>query len=93
MGPLDAFWHLLNLFAVPLGVGAGVALAAKLLWRRELVGVRLARLAVFGCAAAALATLGGLIWFGRDGRMATYGATVAGCAVAVWWAAFGPGRR
>jgi hypothetical protein len=93
MGLLDALWHLLNLFAAPLGVGVIAAVAAKLLWRRELAGVPLRRLAALGCGAAAVATLGGLIWFGRDGRIGTYVALVVACALALWWAGFGPGRR
>lgn len=89
MSPLDALWHLLNLFAPALGVGVVASAATKLLWRRELAGVSLVHLVVWACAAGALVTLAGLAVFGRDGRMATYGAMVAGCALALWWAAFG----
>jgi hypothetical protein len=89
MGPLDALWHLLNLFAPALGVGLIASVATKLLWRRELAGVSLRRLVAWACAAGALITIVGLVIFGRDGRMATYGAMLAGCALALWWAAFG----
>jgi hypothetical protein len=89
MGPLDALWHLLNLFGPALGVGFVASAATKLLWRRELAGVSLKRLVAWACTAGALVTVAGLVVFGRDGRMATYGAMVAGCALALWWAAFG----
>jgi hypothetical protein len=92
MGPIDAFWHLANLFVPPLGLGALAALLAKLLWRRELSAIPWARLAWPACAVCAVVTLTGLIVSGHDGRMATYGAMVAACAITLWWRGFGPGR-
>ena len=91
MGPLDALWHLTNLFLPALGLGSLAAALAKLLWRRELAGVRWRRLAAPAVVAGALVTLAGLVLFGRDGKMATYGAMVAACAVTLWWRGFGPG--
>jgi hypothetical protein len=93
MGPLDALWHLANLFLPALALGVLSAALAKLLWRRELAGVRWRRLAVPACAAGVLVTLAGLLLFGRDGRMATYAAMVVACALTLWWRSFGPGRR
>ena len=93
MGPLDAFWHLLNFFVPALGVGTLGALGAKLAWRAELRGCSWARLARWATLAGAAALLAGLALFGRDGRMATYGLLVCASAVALWWAGFGPGRR
>jgi hypothetical protein len=92
MGPLDAFWHLANLFVPALALGTLTAALAKLLWRRELAAVRWRRLAGAACAAGALVTLAGLVVLGRDGKMATYGAMVVACAVTLWWRGFGPGR-
>jgi hypothetical protein len=92
MGPLDAFWHVTNLFLPALGLGALAAGLAKLLWRRELAAVPYKRLAVPACAATAAVVLAGLVLLGRDGKMATYGAMVAACAVTLWWRGFGPGR-
>ena len=92
MGPLDAFGHVVNLFVPALLLGALAAALAKAAWRRELSGVAWHRLAAPACAAAAATTLAGLIVFGRDGRMATYGAMTAACAITLWWQAFGPGR-
>ena len=93
MGPLDAAWHLLNFFVPAVGVGLLAAAAAKLLWRRELRSVTWRRLAAWAVGAGALTLLAGLVLFGRDGRMATYGALIVTSALALWWAGFGPGRR
>jgi hypothetical protein len=93
MAPIDAVWHLVNFFGAALGVGVISAVLAKLLWRRELSGVPLARLAAWSCTAGAVVSLAGLAFYGRDGRMATYGAMTLACALALWWCGFGPGRR
>jgi hypothetical protein len=90
---LDAINHLLNFFAPALAVAALAASAAKLLWRSELSAVSWYRLAGWGAAASAAATLLGLAFFGRDGRMATYGTMLFANAAALWWAGFGPARR
>ncbi len=93
MGPLDALVHVINLF-VPAALLAGLAAAgAKLLWRRELASVAWVRLAGPAAAVCAGVTVVGLVWSGRDGRMATYGAMVVACALTLWWQGFGPGRR
>ena len=85
---LDALNHLLNLFGPTLGVGLLASALAKLLWRRRLATVPWHRLARWACAAGAVVTIGGLVAGGRDGRMATYAALVAGSAVALWWVGF-----
>jgi hypothetical protein len=88
MAPLDALWHLLNLFLPALGTGLLAAGGAKLLWRRELAAVRWRALAVAAVAGGALVTVAGLVVFGRDGRMATYGAMVLVIALTLWWRGF-----
>jgi hypothetical protein len=93
VGPLDALWHLLNFAAPAIGVGAIAALAAKLVWRRELHRASGLRLAVWAALAGLAALVAGLLVFGRDGRMATYLMLVVASACALWWAGFGPGRR
>ena len=93
MGPLDALWHVANLFTPALALGALAAALAKLLWRRDLATVPWKRLAGPACAAGAAVTLAGLVLLGRDGRMATYAAMVVACALTLWWQGFGPGRR
>jgi hypothetical protein len=92
MGPLDAFWHLTNLFLPALCLGAVAAGLAKLLWRRELRAVPYRRLAGPASAACAAVALAGLVLSGRDGKMATYGAMVVACALMLWWRGFGPRR-
>ena len=88
MGPLDAIWHLLNFLAPAVGVAAITTLLARLLWRRQLAGAGLMRLMAWSAGAGVAALLAGLVAFGRDGRMGTYGLLVAATAVALWWAGF-----
>jgi len=53
----------------------------------------LRRLGMWASAAGLAALVAGLVVFGRDGKMATYGAMVIACAAGLWWAGWGPGRR
>ena len=93
MGVLDGLWHLLNFFAPAVAVGALAASLTKLMWWRELQSVPWRRLAAWAVAASSLVLVAGLAWTGRDGKMATYGAMVVGCAFSLWWVAFGPKRN
>ena len=93
MGLIDAFWHVLNLFAPATGMGMIAAGMAKLFWRRELKSVRWWRLALWSSAANAAVLIAGLVITGRDGRMGTYVAMVVACAAALWWAGFRAGGR
>lgn len=88
MGPLDAAWHLLNLFAPAVGVGLVSASLAKLIWRRDLALVPWLRLATWAVITGALALIAGLVLFGQDGRMATYAGLVIASALALWWTGF-----
>lgn len=88
MGPLDALWHLGNLFVPALALAGLAAGLAKLVWRHDLAAVGWRRLAAAAALANAVVVLAGLVAFGRDGRMATYGAMVAGCALTLWWRGF-----
>ncbi len=85
MSPLDAFWHLANLFAPAWGLAALLALAIKGLWRREAKSLAWRRLwgwgAVGGCAAVVIS----LLLLGRDGKMAGYALLVLGVALPQWW--------
>lgn len=93
MGPLDALWHLLNFLAPAVGVGLLSAALVKLLWRHALKSVTWRRLAAWACSGATVALIGGLVFFGRDGRMSTYLAMVLFTAISLWWAGFGPRAR
>jgi hypothetical protein len=89
LGPLDALNHLVNLLLPALALGAISAALAKLVWRRELSGARWTRLAAWAAAAGACVTLAGLVVFGRDGTMETYGAMLLAASLALLWAGFG----
>lgn len=89
MTPWDAALHLFN-FALPaLGVGLIAAVLAKLLWRGDLRGVSLARLAGVSGVAGLVAQSAGLVITGHDGKMATYAAMVVACAIGLLWAGWG----
>ena len=88
MGPIDLFWHLCNLFTVSLLFGGLAAAGAKLLWRPALAAVAWLRLAAAVSAAAMIITVAGLLVFGRDGRMATYGLMVVSGAMVLVWVGF-----
>jgi hypothetical protein len=93
VGPIDAFWHLLNFFAPAIGVGMLAPLLAKIVWRRELQSVGWRWLAGRSSAVTALTWVLALVVFGRDGRMASYGALVCASAVSLWWFGFGARAR
>jgi hypothetical protein len=93
MSPIDALWHLLGLFLPALATGVLAAAAAKGLWRADLKGSRWSRLALWAGGASSLALLGGLVVFGRDGRMFSYALMVLAAALALWWAGFVRPRR
>ncbi len=86
MGLLDALIHLANFFAPAIGLGTIAAVLVKGLWWRDLRGVSTLRLARWAVMGATLALVGGLLIFGRDGKMATYGAMMVLCALALAWA-------
>ena len=88
MSPLDGLWHLLNFVAPALGVALVAASLAKMAWRRELAPVSWRLLVLSAAVAGVLALLAGLLVFGRDGKMATYGALVVATALTLWWIGF-----
>lgn len=88
MGPLDAFWHLVNFVAPALGVAALATLLSKLLWRKALAARSLRQLWQVSAAAGVVALVLGWLLFGRDGRMGTYALLVLSCALALWWQGF-----
>lgn len=82
---VDAFFHWANFFAPAVFVGVAVPLLARLVWRGELKVPSLRSAMGWASAASALALLGGLLVFGRDGKMATYGAMLLACALSLWY--------
>lgn len=85
MSPLDALWHIANLFAPAWAVAALVAVAAKLLWRRELKSLAWRRLALWGAAGGSLAVVAALVLLGHDGKMLGYGLMLLGISLPQWW--------
>ena len=88
MSPVDAFWHLANLFGPAIGLALIAPTLAKLLWRHDLRRVPWRGLAWWTLASCASVILAGLAWLGRDGRMATYAAMVLASAAVLWWRGF-----
>lgn len=88
MTPVDAFWHLLGLLLPALGTGLLAAAGAKLLWRAELRHLSWMRLTLWSCVAGSIVSAVGLVVFGRDGRIATYGLMVLACVVSLGWVGF-----
>ncbi|MFN3860720.1 MAG: hypothetical protein ACK4R2_04535 [Roseateles sp.] len=85
MSPLDAFWHIANLFAPAWGVAALLALAIKALWRRQAGTLRWQRLWGWGAAGGSAAVILALLLLGRDGSMAGYALLLLGIALPQWW--------
>jgi hypothetical protein len=93
MAVLVALLHVMGLVAPAVGVALLASGLAKAWWRHELADVAWSRL--FGACALAqtLVILGGLVWTGRDGKMATYLAMLLAGASALWWVGFASRRR
>lgn len=92
LASLDALWHLLNFFAPAAGIGILAPTMAKLMWRRRLKSVAWGSLGLWAAGGASAALLTGLVVFGRDGRMATYGLVILSSTLGLWWAGFGRAR-
>ena len=91
MGLFDIANHLVNFTAPAAFVAIFTAFFARtLLFRRVgLPGLR--RLAVYCFVASLAALVAGLVFFGRDGKIASYAAMVMACATVPWVMA--QGRR
>ena len=85
MGPIDSFFHLLNFAAPALVVGVLVALAARIFMKNRPSAQSLLAQVAINFVVCLLALVGGLWFFGHDGKMATYAALVLACATSQWW--------
>jgi hypothetical protein len=81
----DAFWHITNFFAPALVVGGCAAVLTRLVWRSQIGSCSFWRLWAWASGACAVVSIGSLVVFARDGKMATYAAMVVACAIALWW--------
>lgn len=84
MDALSLLNHLLNFFAPALAVGGLLALAARMALPGLARGRSLAGAAGLNAGVGSLVLVAGLLVFGRDGRMLTYGALVLACASSQW---------
>lgn len=92
MAPLDQLLHLLNFFYPAFALGALLALVGSFSSKnRPLARVFVVKTAI-NTVVGGLVLLFGLWLFGRDGKMATYGALVAACASSQCWVRPGAGR-
>lgn len=85
MGPIDLLIHLLNFAAPALGVAVLTALAARLFMKKRPAAQSLYAQAAINFVVCLAVLLGGLWFFGNDGKMATYAALVLACATSQWW--------
>ena len=86
MGLFDLLNHLLNFTAPALVVGVLMAfLAPFLAGKKASAGKKLAQ-TVMNSAVGVAVLLAGLVLFGHDGKMQSYGALVLAVASVQWWA-------
>lgn len=85
MDLIDLVGHVAGFLAPALGVGAGVALLARLLDRKALPARTLLKNCAINFAVCAAVLLAGLALSGHDGRMLTYVALALACAAAQAW--------
>jgi uncharacterized membrane protein len=84
VSPIELALHLLNFVSPAVSVAALLVLV--LCWRAPHVRARAGRSWVWLSALGVLVLLAGLVWFGRDGKLATYAAMVVlQGGVSAWW--------
>jgi hypothetical protein len=81
MTPFDFVAHVFSFFAPAIAVGLLSTLAAKTMWRQSMSAMRWWVVAGWGVGTCGVVLLIGLVLFGRDGKMATYGAMLVACAL------------
>jgi hypothetical protein len=77
--------HLLNFMAPALVVGLLMAALAPMLMKKTRPHHTLLTQGAINSVAGLLALLVGLVFFGRDGKMASYAALVLVCASSQWF--------
>ncbi len=86
MGPLDLLNHLLNFVAPALAVGLVLAFLAPIFMKNKALARTRSAQAAINFVVGVLALLAGLLFFGRDGKMASYAVLVLATATSQWWA-------
>ena len=79
MSVLDGLFHALNFVAPAFVLGFFLAFCGLSLTSALSVQA-LYRQTIFNVVVCVMALIAGLVWFGRDGKMATYAAMVLNCA-------------
>ena len=84
MGIFDVFNHLFNFLLPAAAVAAFLAIASRLFIKKNgNVTVIWSHIAI-NFAVCAVCLMAGLVFFGRDGKMATYALMVAAAATSQW---------
>ena len=85
MGPWNLLIHLANFVLPALALGMVLALLAPIYARKWPSARTLLAQAAINSVAGVLVLVAGLVLFGNDGKMATYGALVLATGTAQWW--------
>ena len=80
MNVLDGVFHLVNFVAPALVVGVLLALMGRIGGKRAASVRSMLRQALWNSGVSLVVLTAGLLWFGRDGKMATYAVMVLACA-------------
>jgi len=86
MGFLDLINHVFNFLAPALFVGVLMAAIAPYLYKKKLIAHVFIAQAAINCVAGSLALGVGLWFFGRDAKMASYGAMLVCATLSQSWA-------
>ena len=82
MGFLDLFNHLFNFFAPAWVVAVMLAFVAPFIYKKKLVARVFIAQAAINFVVSAVVVVAGLWFFGRDAKMATYGAMLLAGSIA-----------
>lgn len=85
MGPWSLLIHLANFILPALALGLGLALLAPVFMQKPASARTVIAQTAINSIAGVLALAAGLVFFGNDGKMATYGALVLASGSAQWW--------
>lgn len=85
MGLWSLLIHLANFVLPALALGIGLAVLAPIFVQKRASARTIIAQFAINSIAGVFVLLAGLVFFGNDGKMATYGALVLASASAQWW--------
>ena len=85
MGLWNLLIHLANFILPALALGVGLAVLVPVFAGNRVVARTLLAQAAINSVAGVFVLVAGLVLFGNDGKMATYGALVLATGTAQWW--------